>query len=1084
MTAEPMVFPAAYAQQRLMIIEQLFPGTAAYHVPFAIRLRGTLDKPALTRSVEAIVARHEALRTVFTTSDGVAVQVVHPVMAVPLEELDLTGTPEAADERLLAEFLGQQARRPFDIAARLVRVTLLRLAEDEHVLAVTMHHLVSDMWSCGIFVRELAACYPALLAGEEVALPELPVQYVDYTIWQREHLGEAKLAPLVEFWRKELDGAPPVLELPGDRPRPSVQTFQGEMLPVKLSPELSRAVTALSRRLGATPFMTVLAAFKTAVGRWASSKDVVVSTGVATRTAQVEALIGCFINVVLFRTSLAGDPTFGELVGRVKRTVLDAFEHQDLPFEKLVEEIAPQRDLSHQPLTQVMFVMQNAPMPNPAIGELDVSTVHVPRHATQVDFDLQLWDGGSCYEGFIEYSADLFDPATIERMWSQFTHLLAAAVAAPDTRLSELPLLTPAELDTIVGEWNDTGAELPEVCLHELFERHARAQPDAEAVRHRDGVITYGELNARADRIAAALRAQGVGPDSVVGACFGPRPARVAAFLGILKSGGAQLPLDPGYPAERLAFMIEDARPVVVLTERAVAGRVPAGVRVLCVEDLAEAAVAEPSAVTPANLAYVIYTSGSTGRPKGICVAHRGVVNNILDLNRVGRVGPGDRLLALSSASFDMSVYDLLGPLAGGATVVLPDPDRHQDPKHWVDLVAAHGATVWNSAPALLESLVDDAAARGVRLDSLRLAFLGGDWVSVTLPERARRVTGEFRVVVLGGATEASIHSTIFEVERADPAWVSVPYGRPMDNQQVLVLDQDGNPAPVGVAGELMLGGAGLARGYLNRPALTADKFVPHPCAGRYPHIPAGARLYRTGDLARMRADGVLELLGRIDFLTKVRGFRIELGEVTAALLSHPAVAEAVVVARTDSGAEAKLVGYYVPTSGPEPTTSDLRAHIRSTLPDYMVPSAFVALDALPLSPNGKLDRKALPAPGTARPTLEAAYLAPRTPVEEVLAELWSTVLDIDRVGVRDDFFELGGYSLAATRIAALVGETFGVDVPLRAVFEAPTVAEQAAVLVAAGGEQDVDVTAIAQMALDIEQLGEDEVAALLAEQQ
>ncbi|WP_116248100.1 non-ribosomal peptide synthetase [Nocardiopsis sp. FIRDI 009] len=1090
--AEPLVFPVTFAQQRLMIIEQLFPGTAAYHVPFALRLRGVLDRDALLAAVRHVVDRHESLRTVFTTVDGGSVQMVLPRLRPPLHEEDLSGTPEAADEERLVARLGADARVPFAIDEALVRVALLRLGPEEHVLAVTMHHLVSDMWSCGIFVREIAESYPAFLAGEAPRLPEPPVQYVDYTAWQHENLTEEVLADLARFWRKELGGAPPVLELPSDRPRPPVQTFRGDMLPIRLSPEVSRRIRELSGELGATPYMTVLAAFQAVVGRWARTRDVVVSTGVATRTAETESLIGCFINIVLFRTSLEGDPTFTELVERVRGTVLRGFEHQELPFDRLVEEIAPHRDLSHQPLTQVMFVMQNAPMPSPVVGDLEISAVHVPRHATQVDLDLQMWDAGGHYEGFFEYSTDMFDGDTVTRLWAQFERLLTAAVEAPGSRLSALPLLSPSEVEIAVSGWNATSADTPDACLHELFEAQAARTPDAPALVYPGGALTYAELDARAERVASGLRAVGVGPETLVGSCLGPAdPVRLPIFLGVLKAGGGHLPLDPEYPSERLSHMLTDARPRVLLTDDALIGRLPddlGGARVLRVDDLPDGdgpveGGRDGERAHPDNLAYVIYTSGSTGRPKGIAVPHRGVVNNIRDLNMVGGVGPGDRLLALSSASFDMSVYDMLGMLLAGGAVLLPDPERSQDPRHWADLVQRHGATVWNSAPALLEAFVDEMGERGEgAAASLRLAFLGGDWVAVSMPERFRRCAPGARFVVMGGATEASIHSTIHEVTDPDPDWTSIPYGVAMENQQVLLLDEHGSPVPVGVPGELYLGGLGLTRGYLDRPAMTADRFVPHPFAGRYPNVSAGARLYRTGDLARYRPDGVLELLGRVDHQTKIRGLRVELGEVASALRSHPEVAECVAATRGEGG-EVRLVGYYVAEEGAEPTVASLRDHMSGIVPGYMVPSALVGLDRLPLSPNGKVDRSALPDPGTGRPSLATAYVEPGTPVEIVLSELWESVLGVDRVGAHDSFFELGGYSMAATRVAVLAGEVFGIELALRVVFDAPTIAEQARVVSQVGREQGVDVDAAAELALDVGRMSEEEVMAMLEEE-
>ncbi|GAA2553672.1 hypothetical protein GCM10010435_25080 [Winogradskya consettensis] len=1063
------LFPVTSSQERLVVIERLFPGSAAYHLPFALRLRGRLDTGALIAAVHEVVRRHESLRTVIRTVRGEVLQSVLDDHRIDVPVRDIRGLEEAA-------VLRDGAREPFDLGAGLLRASLLRTGDDEYVLAVTIHHLVADMWSCGIFVGELAEAYRALTSGERPRLPELPLQYVDYTVWQRDRLTPEVLDRETAYWRERMTGAPPLLELPADRPRPATQTFRGSTVPIVLTPEVSRRVTELSRLLGATPFMTLLAAFQAVLGRWSGGDDIVVSSGPASRTPQVENLIGYFASLVLLRTSLAGDPTFAELVGRVRHTVLDVFEHQDLPFERLVEELAPQRDLSHNPLTQVMFLVQNAPMPVPALDGLEVSTVPVDRGAAQVDVSMQLWEAPDRFEGHIEYSTDLFDAATIERLIDGFGTLLAAATGDPGTRLSELPVLSDDQLRTAVEVWNRTGAPVVEETFPVLFRRQTRATPGAVAVVHPGGELTYAELADAVDALSRRLRAGGAGPGTVVGSCLAPSAERLVSFLAVMDAGAAYLPLDPDFPADRLAFMLDDAAPVLVVAQPGT--ELPGGVTVL---PPAGPDVADPGRsreLTSTDLAYLMFTSGSTGRPKGISITHRGAVNNVLDTNRRAGFEPGDRVLSASAVTFDMSVYEMLGPLVAGGAVVVPDAARAKDPRHWAELIRAHRVTVWNSAPSLLEALVEHAPPGA--LAGLRVAMVGGDWVSVTLPERARVHTPGLRFLVNSGVTEVSIQSVSYEVGDVDPGWASIPYGRPMDNQTVLILDPLGRVVPPGVVGEIHFGGIGLAWGYHRRPGLTAASFVPHPFAGITPGVPPGDRLYRTGDLGRCGPDGLIEILGRADNQVKVRGFRIELGEVETALRACPGVAEGVVTVHRD-GTDQHLAAYVV-AAGDAPTVTELRTQLKRTLPEYMIPASFTLLPALPLSAAGKVDRRALPAPGAKnREAAAAEFVAPRDPVESALADLWSEVLKVDRVGVHDDFFELGGYSLAATRIAALVGEVFGVDIPLRAVFDAPTVAAQTQVLREQGRAQGVDLHEVLTLLAELDELTDDEVVAQLA---
>ena len=1071
MSAQPSaIFPVSPAQESLWVLEQLVPGTAAYHIPLALRLRGTLDRTALGRALSAVAARHEVLRTSFAEVEGQAVQLV-------TDQVDITVAKVVVPETELDAQLSAEAARPFDLAqAPLLRATAFRLADDEQVLLITVHHLVADMWSLGLLLAELSAAYAAEIGGEPVEQAELPVQYGDFAVWQQEQLTEAVTEELAGHWRERLAGAPGLLELPADRARPAVQSFRGDILKVALPAEASAAVAELALRRGASPFMVMLAAFQAVLARYTGREDIVVATPVSTREADTEDLIGCFVNTVPLRTSLSGDPSFAELVDRVREVTLDGVQHRDLPFARLVEHLRLPRDLSYNPVVQTMFVLQNAPLPTPELAGLRVTPVHVSRGAAQLDLDLQLWHDGDRFEGFVEYSTDLFGPATIERLWDHLGVLLAAALEDPETRLSQLPLLTAAENERAVVTWNDTAEPGSDRCLHELFEQQAQRNPDADAVLWSGGKLSYGELDARANAVAARLRELGVGPDVLVGVCATRSAGMVAALLGVLKAGGAYLPLDPGYPADRLEYMLADARPLVVIADDDATIELPSGTRLLPLSEFAVSAPAVASANRPGDLVYVIYTSGSTGRPKGVAVPHAGVVNTLVHMTGTYGVGPGDRMANVSPISFDISVFELFGSLISGAAVVLPETARATDPQHWCELLAEHRLTVWGSAPALLDGLVGELERVGETHPPLRLAVVAGDVLPLGVPGRAEGVFPNLRLLNFGGPTETSIYSIGAPVDQVDPQWTAIPYGRPLGNTQTLILDDDLRLVPVGVPGQLYHGGAGIARGYLGRPALTAERFVPDPFIG------TGSRLYASGDLARYREDGQVELLGRIDHQVKIRGFRIELGEVAVTLDRHPAIAESVVVAAPDpSGPEKRLVAYYVPAGEEEPAVADLRAHLKQSLPDYMLPAVFVPIAALPLSPNGKIDRKALPDVGSERPSLGAAYVAPRDPVEQFICGIWHDVLTVDTIGVDDHFFELGGQSLHATQIVSLLRENLRVDVPLRMVFDDPTVARQARAVREIGLGAAVDVSAVAETALRVAEMTDEEVLELLA---
>jgi amino acid adenylation domain-containing protein len=900
---------------------------------------------------------------------------------------------------------------------------------------------------------------------------------------QRESLWRETFHNQLAYWKAQLRGAPTVLDLPTDRPRQAAQTFNGAHQSVMLSKELSDELQALSLREGVTLFMTLLAVFDTLLHRYASQDDILVGSPHANQD-DTDGPASSVNNLVL-RTDLSDDPSFRELLGRVRQVTLSALAHQDLPFEKLVEELRSDRSLSHPPLFQVMFALQNAVTQAPEISEAKLSELQVDHWTSKVDLKLDMVEVRERVSGRLEYNADLFDAATIERMLGHFRTLLEGVVRNPEQRLSTLPLLTEAERQRLLVEWNDTQTDFPkDSCLHQLFERQVRQRPNDIAVLFKDGQLTYSQLNQRANQLAHYLRELGVGPDVPVGICVERSVEMVLGILGILKAGGAYVPLDPTYPADRLSFMLKDTETSMLVTQQRLLERLPEHVaRVVCLDadwkTIARGSTENPAvAVLPDNLAYVIYTSGSTGIPKGIAIRHRGVVNNIVDLNRRFSVGHKDRVLALSSLSFDMCVYEVLGTLESGGAIVLSDAAAQRDPAYWAELVVQHKVTVWNSAPSLLEMFVEYVRDRPqLTPGSLRLALLGGDWVPVSLPDQLRSLAEGVEVIVMGGATEASIHSTIYEVKDRDPTWKNIPYGRPMANQRTYILDSQSQLVPVGVPGELHLGGVGLAWGYFNRPDLTAEKFVPNPFC-----LEAGDRLYKTGDLARWMADGNIELLGRMDFQVKIRGHRIELGEIIALLRNYPGVEEAVAMVREDEPGKKRLVAYVVLAGDPVPSIPELRNFLTKTLPEYMVPSAFIILDALPLSPNGKVDRRALPAPEPTRPELEEAFVAPRSPVEEVVAKVWAEVLGVDQVGVHDNFFALGGHSLQATQVISRLQDAFELELPLRHLFESPTVAGLAKKMETFDGSAQKDIVKIACVLIRLNELSEEEAKTMLVQ--
>ncbi|MEW5928459.1 MAG: amino acid adenylation domain-containing protein, partial [Gemmatimonadota bacterium] len=1028
--------PLSFAQQRLWLMDRLEPGSPAYNMPSALRLRGELDTAALRASLCELARRHEALRTTFEERGGVPVQVVHPPAPPRLPTVDLRGVPDPLRqaERLAAE----EAMRPFDLArGPLLRSTLLRLGDEDHVLCFTLHHIVSDGWSMDVLVREVSALYAAFGRGEEPRLPEPAVQYADYAVWQRERLGGEALEAQIGWWKESLADAPPLLEVPTERPRGAGQSPRAGSRRFTLPARATQELRSLALREGATLFMTVLAAWQVLLGRHAAQDDVVVGTPVAGRTrVELEGLIGFFVNMLALRGEMGGDPTWRELLARVRRTAVGAYAHQELPFERLVEALGVERSLAHAPVFQAAFALHSAvEQERPALGGLALEPFGSGERVAKFDLNLTVVDEGETLGGTLVYREALFGADTAAGMVEHLEALLEAIAAAPDRRLSEVSLLRDSERARLLAEWSPAPTHHRPACLHELFAEQARSTPDVVAVASADRVLTYDELEHAANRLARRLRDRGVGPESRVGVCLERGVELVVAVLGVLKAGGAYVPLDPADPAERLAYTLHDSGASLLVSQTRLPETLPAfGGEVVLLDAGGEAPADGPdeapeSGTGPRGAAYVVYTSGSTGRPKGVVVEHAGLVSTLLGMR--GLLGPaaGEVTPALASPAFDIWGFEVFAPLLSGGQVRLLEREAVRDVERLVEALGEVDA--FHAVPALMREVAAQVGAGPGTLPRMRRVLVGGDAVPPDLVERMRRVFPSAELWVLYGPTEASILGAASRL-RAEGGYGWQVVGHPLPGVGAYVCDAGGNPLPAGVPGELWLAGAGVARGYLGRADLTAGRFVPDPFTGE-----AGARLYRTGDRVRRRADGELEFLGRVDQQVKIRGFRIELGEVEAALLSERGVHEAVVVVREDAPGRRRLVAYVVAAEGAEVSPGELRARLARRLPEHMVPGAFVALERLPLNANGKLDRRALPAPERER----AEWVAPRTAAEEVLAGIWAEVLGTERVGVEEDFFALGGHSLLATQVVSRVRQAFGVELPLRVLFEAPTVA-------------------------------------------
>ncbi|MFT3764376.1 MAG: amino acid adenylation domain-containing protein [Minicystis sp.] len=1050
--------PLSFAQERLWFLDQLDPDSTSYNIPARLRLTGQLDVPALERALREIVRRHEVLRTTFANAGGKPAQVIHEEASLRLEVEDVAGREEAVSEAAAAEMA-----TPFDLAkGPLVRARLLRVAPNDHVLLLTMHHIVSDGWTKGVLYRELAALYEAFRAGRPSPLPELAIQYADFAAWQRAWLSGETLDRQLSYWKTQLAGAPAALELPTDRPRPPVLGTRGARRRFSLPPALGQALKELSRRENATLFMTLLAAFDVLLARWSGQDDIVIGTPAAGRTRpEIEPLIGFFVNTLVIRARIGEDASFLDLLARVREACLGAYAHQDVPFERLVADLAPERDLTRTPVFQVSFTVQDVAGEGLRLPSLSLSGVAAETTTSKFDLSLALGDSPNGLLGSLEYNADLFDADTVDRVIAQYRVLLEGIAARPEAKTWELPILSEEERRRLVVEWNEPALDFPpRTCLHAWFEEQVDATPEAPAVTFEGKSLSYRELDERANRVAHALVKRGVGPEVLVGLCMERSGDLLVALLGILKAGGAYLPLDPDYPKDRLAFMVEDSKVPVIITQASVAGVLPASsAALLRIDGDAAEIAAEPASrllhtAKPESLAYVIYTSGSTGKPKGAMVTHHNVVRLFDATNHWYGFGPSDVWTMFHSYAFDFSVWEIWGALLYGGRVVVVPYWVSRAPDTFYDLLISEGVTVLNQTPSAFRQLVHaegsvDVARRAAI--KLRYVIFGGEALDLAdlAPWWDRHGDRAPQLVNMYGITETTVHVTYRPVGRADleRAWSSV-IGRPIPDLQVYILDAHRQPVPTGVAGEMYVGGAGVSRGYLARQELTAERFLDDPFKPG-----PGQKLYKTGDLARHLPNGDVEYLGRIDHQVKIRGFRIELGEIEAVLDQHASVREAVVLARQDVPGEKRLVAYLVCHDGPKPTVAELRGHVKQKLPEMMVPAAFVFLDALPLTENGKIDRKALPAPEEGeRAELGEEFVAPTSAVEEQLARIWAGVLRVERVGIHDNFFAIGGDSILSIQIVSRA-EAAGIHISPRQMFQHQTVAELAAV---AGSEKVV----------------------------
>jgi len=1098
--------PLSFAQQRLWFLDQLAPNNPFYNCPGAVRLEGGLNLRALESAINEIVRRHEVLRTRFEVVGGAPTQVIDEWGPRKLQVEDLKSLSREEREEEARRIAREDAMKGFDLnRGPLIRVKVLELEEEEHVLLYTMHHIVSDAWSMEVLAREVSTLYQAMIEGKESPLPELEIQYADYAVWQREYLAGEILKGEVEYWKEKLKDAA-TLELPTDHARPAVPSYRGGIERVEISKESSEGMRRLSQREGATLFMALMAAFKVVLMRYSGKEDISVGTPIANRTRrEIEGLIGFFINTQVLRTDLGGNPSFRELIKREREVALGAYGHQIAPFEKLVEEINPERDLSRSPLFQVMMTMQNTGQGGVGFSGLKAGSIGEESAEEEIgvakfDLTMVLTEVGEGIGGILEYSHDLYDRETVRRMARHYEQVVNEVVRDAERRLREIELLSGAERRQIIEEWNQTGMPYPQDrCIHELFEHMAETTPEAVALICDDRQLTYAELNSRANQLAHYLRRLAEGPETLVGICMERGLEMVIGLLGILKAGGAYVPIDPAYPAERIALMLDDAEVKALLTEQRYLDILPGtNAQVVTMDEDwrligIESKENLPKIATAENLAYVIYTSGSTGRPKGVSVPNQQVVNFFTAMDADLDSVPASVWLAVTSISFDISVLELLWTLTRGFQVVIRRERRSARPPGEPDgasterdralrpeensandedfsiaaQIIKHRASHLQCTPSMAKILSVEMGSVN-SLSSLCKIMIGGEAFPIGLAEALKPLAAA-QIHNMYGPTETTVWSATYMLRGEER---SIPIGRPIANTQLYILDREMQIVPIGVPGELYIGGKGVVRGYLNRSELTAERFMPDQFGSE-----PGVRLYRTGDSARYLPDGNIEFLGRVDHQVKIRGFRIELGEIEAALLRRQSISECVVLARGDE--EKRLIAYLVSRDGQRVDLSELREYLKQSLPEYMAPSLYVWLEKMPLTSNGKIDRMALPEAKEAGIARKREYVAPSGPVEETLADIWSELLGVEKVGVHDNFFELGGHSLLLTQVVLRVRLAFSSDMPLRALFDAPTI-KQLSVAIVAEQLSEADSTEAAELLQELQRLSPEEIQSML----
>ncbi|MBZ5859379.1 non-ribosomal peptide synthetase [Flavihumibacter profundi] len=1023
--------PLSFPQQRQLFLELLEPGTAVNNLSIFLELNGKLDLAGLEQSANQIIARHDALRTGFSFGLGLPTPEVLADIKITVPIVDLqtfNDIEQLAEARRLAE---KEVLQPFNLAkSPMIRLKLFLLSNEKKLLLVVVHHTIADGWSLGVFLRELMKFYQNNTIGKPLQLPELPIQYADFAHWQTDDKRIETLQPSMLYWKKKLGGELPVLELPTDQQRCARQTFTGGTYRFELSADLTEDLEKLSRQEDATLFMTLLTAFNIMLHRYSGQDDIIVGTPIANRNMpELEQLIGVFINTLALRTNLSGDPGFRELLRRVRDVSLEAYNHQDLPFEKLVEELKPKRDLSRTPIFQVVFNLQNSPMPKLEIPGLAITPLEIDRGVSQFDLTLMMSKSEGKCRGTVEYNRDLFTPATVARMFRSFQMLLEEVIAQPDCPISRLQLVDKNELHRLVYGLNQTQLDFPrEKCLHQLFEEQVEQTPDAIAVIHDHNSLTYRELNQRANVLANHLVGLGVGPDIRVGIFMERSLGIVEALLAVLKAGGTYVPIHTSFPPERVQFILNDANVLVLLAnvDPGLPGKHKVHVVNLNDDKLSiESASPNPQTnVTPENLAYIIYTSGSTGQPKGVMVHHAALVNFLWSMRMRPGINKDDLLLSVTSISFDIAALELFLPLIVGATVVVASKEMITNPYKMGQAIDDYNVNMMQATPAAWQILIESGWAGKPDLKAL----CGGDVLTRKLADQLLDCVGSLWNMY--GPTETTVWSSITQIQKGD---APITIGQPIGNTQLYILDRYLQPAPIGVVGELYIGGEGLARGYLNQIQLTNEKFIPD-CFSSKP----GAQLYKTGDRARYLPDYLIEILGRIDDQVKIHGHRIELGEIASVLMQHPSVHEAIVITRKEISGDTRLVAYFVPKDDKSPDVGELQDFVKKKLPGYMTPAAFIRLNGLPLTPNGKIDRKSLPVPEDVRPL--AGYVAPRNEVERILAGIWQDVLGVEQVGIHDNFFELGGASIQSLQIVANANIA-GFRLSAETIFEYQTIA-------------------------------------------